>query len=248
MERKRRKQMQIRPEIAGVEALAKLDEKERIPLNEADSSYVRALASCLSEDFLDDYRLTPSQIKRLENQLKKTHNRGLQFSGSMICQGPSCVMASACPLEKAGAPPIGLHCPIEQMEMERMRESLVDKMQIEEEDPVEMTRLNDLLVTIMIERRASAMLSADDVIEDTPAFATNSGEVVNAKKVHPALEVMDRCERRKATILREFVATREAKKKYGETLSEDKTVREAELLKMVEEVKNEVQDAEFERE
>jgi len=199
-------------EIPGPRYIKNPDD-EQMSLSEAESPALRALASCLSPDFLEGYKLTKTQMARLERALSYSVKKGIQATGVMICQGGECILAQSCPLEIGGVPPIGMLCPIESMYMEELRVGLMQELDIDETSIAGLARLNDLLSTMIIERRASAGLAQEQLLERNPVFPTTDGRIIYSRKTNPYLDIMDKCEKRKAAIYKEFLATPEARSK-----------------------------------
>lgn len=229
-----------REEIAGDIGLPRdLQPTEpRIHLYESEIPEIRSLCATLTEDFLDEYKLTSSQIARLCTALKKDSKRGARSGNSLVCRGPNCVLANTCPLDKSGCAPVGLNCPIEEMIKEQMRGELTTSLAIDAENIVERIRLNDLITTMIIERRAEAMLSKEDLIDEAPAFATPRGTIVTTKKINPLFDVLEKCEKKKASIIKEFVATRESKAKNEKKDENSKSLKESRLRTLVDQIKN----------
>lgn len=215
-----------------------------------DSTTRNALATrrnAFSEELTALY--ADSYTRWLEGTSTKTRERvqarvravkhGMSVTAPIFCLGPSgCPFFAACPIpEKPGVPgpigdyPVGLQCVLE---VEYVAQQVVDyihKLDVDPADPVEMSLINELALLDLLRNRAVLVLASGDrrghgrdllTIDESIVGWSEDGTPLTSQstKAHPAVDIMERHEKRRSRILEQFAATREKRMRlYGGDLT-----------------------------
>ena len=210
--------------------------------------------SKVDEDY-DSYisRLPEKKKKRLINSLNAT-KLGLHSVAPIMCGGPEkCPFIAKCPIPdidndgeliygEARDYPIGKQCVLEKFYMEQKLIEYYQHLNIDPANPVEVSIANELAIIDLYKNRALMIMSVGDrsgqgkdfMRVDILGFNEN-GEVAEQAKLHPALEVVDKLEKRREKWLDKLMETRQAKAqwmlKVGGTQSESKVLAEIQKLR-----------------
>lgn len=136
----------------------------------------------------------------------------------MICRGSACPSAGVCPLYQEGLHPLGMSCPIEMKIVVNMMLSLIEELEIDSSSMNEVGMVRDLVDQEIQQLRKQSLLAQNDIIQENVIGIDEQGEPILKKELHLAVEWEDRIHKRKAVILKQLVATREAKIKAGSTV------------------------------
>ncbi len=177
---------------------------------------------------------------------------GLTSVAPMICYGPKrCPFYHACPIpieiDEPGPDsdyPINLSCPLE---VEVISQKVVDYMEslkVDPTDPIEFGLVQELALLDNYRNRAALVMAGGDLkgggrdlltTEDVVTTWDADGNPITIQniKMHPAVEIMDKHEKRRAKILDQFAATRQSKLKlYGGDLHTHSQIqKDFELIK-----------------
>lgn len=217
------------------------------------------------EDFISQLAVTDSNYdayiqklperkrKRLINAVNST-KMGLHSVAPLMCAGPDkCPFIDKCPIPdrdssgelnygNAADYPIGSQC---MLEVFFMRQKLIEYYQhlnIDPNNPVESSIANELALLDLYKNRALMIMSVGDksgqgkdfMRIDITGFNEN-GDTSETAKLHPALEVIDRLEKRREKWLDKLMETRQAKAswmlKAGGNQNESKILAELQSLR-----------------
>lgn len=197
------------------------------------------LATELLDNWSDQYKewFTRQKPETLERINKRTSylRHGLATIAPLKCQGPKrCPFLHSCPIPvdptKPGPDsdyPVHLPCVLESQYMGQRVVDYVEHLKVNTVDPVEMSLVNELALLDLLKNRAVLILSGGDFKGQGRDLMTQD-EIITGwdddgtprtsvqARVHPAVEIMEKHEKRRTKILDKLVATREAKfKVYG---------------------------------
>lgn len=210
--------------------------------------------SKVDEDY-DSYisKLPEKKKKRLINSLNAT-KLGLHSIAPIMCGGPEkCPFIAKCPIPDVDSDgelvygeakdyPIGKQCVLEKFYMEQKLIEYYQHLNIDPNNPVEVSIANELAIIDLYKNRALMIMSVGDrsgqgkdfMRIDVLGFNEN-GDVAEQAKLHPALEVVDKLERRREKWLDKLMETRQAKAhwmlKVGGTQNESKILAEIQKLR-----------------
>lgn len=163
---------------------------------------------------------------------------GLAVSAPLNCLGPErCPFYAACPIPDQPGQilprdeyPINMSCVLE---VEYVGQQLVDYMReldVDPANPVEMSLINELALLDLLRNRAVLILSHGDrrghgrdmlTVDESIVGWSDDGQPLTSQstKAHPAVDIMERHEKRRGRILEQFAATRASKfRLYGGNL------------------------------
>lgn len=196
------------------------------------------ITSQLPEATLKEITLTPQQALKLKASMQEKSILGSQAMLPMMCKGPECPIAKTCMLQQIGKAPIGQECPLELAFMNKLKDELVQSLDVDWNDRIERQAVMDLVETEILQARANGILSEEGfIMENVVGISENTGEPIMRKEKHIALEVKDMIYKRKERLLKSLVATKEMKKKLG-LGTKDPSKKEADLLKRLRQVKS----------
>jgi len=143
---------------------------------------------------------TPSKVKT-----------GMVTSIPMICRGDKCVFKDNCKLFQDNAHPLNFPCPYEMGMVKVLMSEYVDKLEVDINDIVEYSQIRDLVNLEVQDMRAAKYLSKESFIQDNIVGISGDGEPIFRKELHLAFELSEKTAKRKAQLLKQLAATREAK-------------------------------------
>lgn len=214
----------------------KEDSKDIIVQRRLD--YINSLNNIYAEGY-GDWLSKQSQVKRDRINKKVNHVKyGLSGTAVISCAGPSkCPFFSACPIPEnyPNTGPMSDY-PIHEscvLEAEYMAQQVIDyivHLEVDPTDVVEMSLINELALLDVFRNRAVLVLANGDkrghgrdlltFDENVVGFDKNGNALTSSvTKIHPAVDIMEKHEKRRIRILDKFNATREAKfKTFGGNL------------------------------
>lgn len=214
---------------------------------------VRQLAE-IDTDY-DSYikQLPAKKRERLVNSVNAT-KLGLHSVAPIMCAGPAkCPFVEKCPIPErnkngeleygdARDYPIGNQCVLEKFFMRQKLIEYYQHLNIDPANPVEVSIANELAVIDLYKNRALMIMSVGDrsgqgkdfMRVDILGFNEN-GDTAEQAKLHPALEVVDKLEKRREKWLEKLMETRKAKAEWmlrvGGNQNESKILAEIQKLR-----------------
>lgn len=215
-----------------------------------------ALANIMEVD--SDYnsyleRLPDKKKQRLINSVNAT-KFGLHTVAPLMCAGPEkCPFVDKCPIPDRSSDgeliygsaelyPIGKQCVLEKFFMKQKLIEYYQHLNIDLNNPVEVSIANELAIIDLYKNRALMIMSVGDkggqgkdfMRVDIIGFNEN-GDVAEQAKMHPAVEVIDKLEKRREKWLDRLMETRKAKAEWmlrvGGTQNESKILAEIQKLR-----------------
>lgn len=209
------------------------------------------------EEEYDTYidRLPEKKKKRLINSVNAT-KFGLHTVAPIMCAGPEkCPFVDKCPIPErdkdgdlvygeARHYPIGNQCVLEKFYMKQKLIEYYQHLNIDINNPVEVSIANELAILDLYKNRALMIMSVGDKSGQGKDFMrvdiigfNENGDVAEQAKLHPALEVIDRLEKRREKWLDKLMETRKAKAEWmlrvGGNQNESKILAEIQKLREV---------------
>jgi hypothetical protein len=217
------------------------EELER-PSNNALAAKRDRYIELLGEAYADSYgnwlaKQTEERRARIQRKSNNVKN-GLATVAPITCAGPKkCPFYTRCPIPDepgkegpASDYPINMPCVLEAEYTAQKMVDYIDHLKVDVTDPVEMSFVNELALLDLLRNRAVMIMSGGDSRGYGRDMLTTDEAIVGwddngvpltsvSTKIHPAVEIMDKHERRRQKILDKMVATRESKiKLYGGNL------------------------------
>ena len=222
-----------------------------------DSKEVRqeAFFNSLKQDSYDAYlKSMPSdKLTRVRNSINRIQT-GVHASAPLTCLGPdNCPFVKKCPIPTVnpdgtldkGDPqdyPLGKECIMEKFYVEQKIVDYLQYLDVDPNNPVEMSIVNELALIDLYKNRCLFVLSNGDrkgegrdfLMVDVTGFNEN-GDRAETTKLHPVIDMIDRLERRRERWLERLMETRKAKAdfmvKMGETKNNSKVLSEIQALR-----------------
>jgi hypothetical protein len=190
-------------------------------------------------------------------RIKKSVNRlqtGVHASASLTCLGPeNCPFIKKCPIPTLKADstldlgevsdyPIGRECIMEKFYVEQKIVDYLNYLDVDPNNPVEMSIVNELALIDLYKNRCLFVLSSGDkrgegrdfLMVDVTGFNEN-GDRAESTKLHPVIDMIDRLERRRERWLERLMETRKSKAdlmlKMGENQNNSKVLSEIQALR-----------------
>jgi len=202
------------------------------------------------KQYLD--RLDPEKRRRITNSINRVQT-GLHTIAPIMCLGPEkCPFISKCPIPDscdgkvkygpASNYPIGKECILEKFFMQQKIVEYYEHLNVDPNNPVENSLVNELALLDLYKNRALMIMSVGDksgqgrdfMRVDVVGFNEN-GDVAEQAKLHPAVEMIDKLEKRRAAHLQNLMETRKAKAdwmaKMGNNQGESKILTEISKLR-----------------
>ena len=206
----------------------------------------------------DDYRqylerLPENKRQRITNSISSIRH-GLHAIAPMMCLGPDkCPIYEKCPIPDRDSRgkileaslenfPIGRECILEKFYMQQKIIEYVEHLNVDPANPVEMSIVNELALIDLYKNRALMIMSTGDKSGQGRDFMridimgfNEAGDTAESAKLHPAVEMMDRLEKRRERWLERLMETRKAKAdwaiKMGGPQSESRILAEISKLR-----------------
>lgn len=171
-----------------------------------------------------------SEKKR--NRIARQHNgmrHGLHAAAPLTCTGPKkCPFIEHCPIpEKRGTEihfgplddyPIHRPCVMEMLYMQQKIIDYIQHLEVDEHNPIEVAIVNDLALIDLYKNRALMILSSGDrhgngrdLLRVDITGITEQGQEQTSATLHPAVEMVDRLEKRRTKLMEQLLETRKAK-------------------------------------
>ena len=203
------------------------------------------------EDYLNN--LPSEKKRRIINSINRVQT-GLHAVAPIMCMGPvKCPFISKCPIPESNGTedvvygpdsnyPIGRECILEKFYMQQKIIEYVEHLNVSPDNPVEMSIVNELALIDLYKNRSLMIMSVGDrsgqgrdfMRTDILGFNEN-GDVAESSKLHPAVEMLDKLEKRREKWYDKLMETRKAKAdwmaKIGNTNSESKILGEIQKLR-----------------
>jgi hypothetical protein len=168
------------------------------------------------------------------------YKNGVHVSSPIMCMGcKKCPFINKCPIPERdinGALvlgeesdyPVGRECIMETLFVEQKLVDYITYLNVDPNNPVEMSIVNELSLIDLYKNRCLLVLSNGDkkgegrdfLITDVVAFNEN-GEKAENTKLHPVIDMIDKLERRRERWLEKLVETRESKAKMLAKIQEN---------------------------
>ena len=214
----------------------------------------------------------PDKIKtRVYNSLNSTRNT-LHSVAPVVCGGPKrCPFYEKCPIPEreqngemketsAEMFPIGKECILEKFFMQQKTIQYIERLNVDPNDPIEMSVVNELSLIDLYKNRALMIMSVGDKSGQGRDFMridilgfNENGDTAEQAKLHPVVEFLDKMERRRQKYLDQLMETRQRKAEWmlrvGNTQQESKILSELKKLReTLKEIETENKDLENEDE
>lgn len=160
--------------------------------------------------------LTDEEKQRLDVSLKRM-SRGLMYTGVTVCPKPGseqygkCTFFGECPFSNADKP-YGHKCPIEMAYVQKWFDEYVKQLDVDIHNKAEVSMIERLVMIDLEEAKAYAVLAREG-FEQKKITKEEEGGMSIEKKLHNAVEYIDKLEKRKLSMLKSFAATRDNKNK-----------------------------------
>ena len=183
------------------------------------------------QSYLD--RLSPKKRQRIVNSVNSIRH-GLHAIAPMMCLGPEkCPILQRCPIPDRDVEgkmvvgeesnyPIGRECILEKFYMQQKIIEYVEHLNVDPANPVEMSIVNELALIDLYKNRALMIMSAGDKSGQGRDFMridilgfNEAGDTAESAKLHPAVDMMDRLEKRREKWLDKLMETRKAKAEWA---------------------------------
>ena len=198
-------------------------------------------------------KLPDKKKQRLINSVNAT-KFGLHTVAPLMCAGPQkCPFIDKCPIPDRASDgeliygsaelyPIGKQCVLEKFFMKQKLIEYYQHLNIDINNPVEVSIANELAIIDLYKNRALMIMSVGDKAGQGKDFMrvdiigfNENGDVAEQAKLHPALEVIDKLEKRREKWLEKLMETRKAKAEWmlrvGGTQNESKILAEIQKLR-----------------
>ena len=203
------------------------------------------------ESYLE--RLPPEKRQRIFNSLNRIRT-GLHAVAPIMCLGPSkCPFIDRCPIPERGANqelqlgpddnyPMGQECILENFFMQQKIIEYVEHLNVDPQNPVEMSVVNELALIDLYKNRSLMIMAVGDKSGQGRDFMrvdvlgfNEAGDRAETAKLHPAVDMLDKLEKRREKWLEKLMETRKAKAdwmiKLGNPQSESKILGEIQKLR-----------------
>lgn len=196
-------------------------------------------------------KLDPELQKRIKLQVHGL-TTGLRALAPLTCVGPhECPFIDHCPIPRrqpgqkpdlltADAYPLYDDCVMERLYLQAKIASYKEYLKVEDDNPIELSIVNDLALIDLYKNRATMIMSSGDkrgsgvdfMREDVEAIFGDEGQIGENTKtqLHPAVDMIDRLEKRRERLLDRLMETRkgrlEAQKVLGLGSNESKVLEE----------------------
>lgn len=211
------------------------------------------------ENYLDT--LSQDKLFRIKQSVARRRH-GLHSVAPTMCMGPAkCLFIEHCPIPpvtELGGPvmkngvqdygdindyPIGRPCVMETFYMQQKVIDYVEHLQVNPENPVEMSIVNELALIDLYKNRALIILSKGDqkgqgqdfMKTDIISHDPETGQTSETTAIHPVAEMIDKLEKRREKWLDKLMETRKAKfdiaSKTGSNKETNKIMEELQALR-----------------
>lgn len=217
-------------------------------MGEAQDKFALSLA--VEDPEYESYlkKLGAGKKKRVQTSLARMRH-GLHAVAPIVCNGPArCPFVAHCPIpsvkqkqEQEYGPasdyPMLMPCVLETMYQRQKIIEYVQHLEVDPENPVEMSLVNELAIQDMYKNRALMIMSGGDRDGDGRDFLRqdddwkevgDGAELIKRTVLHPVFDVLDRIERRRERLLERLLQTRKSQAEIA--LKQGKTAEDSNLL------------------
>ena len=195
-----------------------------------------------TDDVYSNYlaKLDPAKLEKVKNKIS-AYKTGVYASAPIMCYGPKkCPFLNKCPIPDYNEKgelivgeeenyPRGMECIMERYLVESKTIEYVNYLNVDPDNPVEMSIVNELALIDLYKNRCLLVLSQGDkngegrdfLIRDIVAFNEN-GERAENTKLHPVIDMVEKLEKRRERWLDRLLETRESKAKMMAKLQGEK--------------------------
>ena len=209
---------------------------EEKSLNDIKDESINELIQYCDDEFAENFKLSPAEIVRL----KKTINKNFVEPNAtipMICHGSKCVLNKVCPLVELKQFPLGKKCPLELYLANKWKEEYISSLKADWNDKVDRMLISELIEIDIMGARANTLLSDEGFIMDNPiGINEQTGTPITRKEIHVAMDFKELLYKRRSKLLKEMIATREAKAKFMKDMAGDPSEYAANLRRKAAEI------------
>jgi len=199
--------------------------------------------------------MSPAKIQRVQNSLNSMKH-GLHAVAPVTCGGPrKCPFIAHCPIptrqQKSDKDygvdadyPLMLPCVLESAYQSQRILDYCQHLQVDVQNPIEMSVVNELAVLDLHKNRALMIMSEGDrdgegrdfLRQDHDYTEVGDGhELVKKTTLHPAFDVLDKLERRRERLLERLLETRKSRAeidlKRGYVAADSNVLRELQAVR-----------------
>lgn len=226
-----------------------------VKINDSKEDRQLEFFNSLQEDSYDQYlkKIPSDKLTRIKKSINRIQT-GVHASAPLTCLGPdNCPFIKKCPIPTVqasgvldkGSPddyPLGKECIMEKFYAEQKIVDYLKYLDVDPNNPVEMSIVNELALIDLYKNRCLFVLSNGDrkgegrdfLMVDVTGFNEN-GDRAETTKLHPVIDMIDRLEKRRERWLERLMETRKAKAdfmvKMGETQNNSKVLSEIQALR-----------------
>ncbi len=174
--------------------------------------------------------VSEDELKRIESAVRRL-TRGSAYTGILDCFGPEkCVYGKSCPFYGTEVDyPLLQKCPFERAMADAWMDDYVESLGIDTGDKAELVLVEKLVEIDIEEARARAKLAKED-FEQVVVTENENGKRFE-RKLHNAVAYIEKLEKRRMTILKALMATRDTKFKELKKTALDPSTYAAKLRK-----------------
>ena len=177
--------------------------------------FLRAFKDMQFGEFLPE-KYNSKQKEAIAEATKPSRTKTSMYSSiPMHCRGEKCSFADTCPLMKQKIAPVGSPCPIEMAMVVQFTADYMDQLKIDEDNLIEISLVRNLVDYEVQYLRASKFLAKESFIQENVVGIDQNGDVILKKELHLAVELQEKLLKRQRDLLKQLMATREAKAKVG---------------------------------
>ncbi len=173
--------------------------------------------------------LAPEKQKKIVNSINRIQT-GLHAVAPIMCLGPNkCPFIDRCPIPERDSNnklqygpdanyPMGRECILEKFYMQQKLVEYVSHLNVDPGNPVEMSVVNELALIDLYKNRTLMIMAVGDKAGQGRDFMrvdvlgfSESGDKAEQAKLHPAVDMLDRLERRREKWLEKLMETRKSK-------------------------------------
>lgn len=159
---------------------------------------------------------TDQDIEKAKERTSPTRMKTAMYASiPMVCRGRECPFSGTCEFFREGTHPEGDSCPYEMGLVKAFMADYIEQLDIETDNWMEMGQIRDLVDQEVQLMRKSKYLAKEDFIQENVVGFDSDGDPVMKKELHQAVELEDKIYKRKAQMLKQLLATREARMKAG---------------------------------
>jgi hypothetical protein len=198
-------------------------------------------------------KLAPAKQRKIINSVNRIQN-GMHAVAPIMCFGPErCPFIDRCPIPERDSNnklqlgpeenyPIGRECILEKFYIQQKIVEYITHLNVDPANPIEMSIVNELALIDLYKNRTVMIMAVGDKAGQGRDFMrvdvlgfSESGDKAEQARLHPAVDMIDRLERRREKWLEKLMETRKAKAdwmlKVGGNNNESKILSEITKLR-----------------